>query len=125
MSEKTIVWLLAGVLVLLYLVTTWSENAIFNTGNHKFVPAIEQVISYSKAQQWSQAEQEVSKVQKIWDKGNPWIAIKYAEVDFTFLAIYLEHLKSAVKNRDLHNVVRDGKVAIMIFKNITAIAPKP
>jgi len=125
MSEKGIGLVLVGVLLLIYAATTLSENVVFNTGDHKFVPGIEQVINYSKAQQWQQAEREVNKVQKTWNQGNPLIALKYAESDFTFLAIYLEHLKSAVKNRDFNNVMRDGKVVIMLFKNITSTVPKP
>jgi hypothetical protein len=86
---------------------------------------IEQVVKYSEEKQWTKADKTFRKVENNWNKAQALIAIKYADTDYSFLMMAITRLKQEVLSKNIAGVRKEGKVCIVIFKNITSISPKP
>jgi hypothetical protein len=125
MKERTITFLIAGTVVILFGILFLAQYLIFFSPHPNFVELLEAVAKYSVDQDWNRAESTINKVQGIWIKGNPVIAIKYAESDFSVLNVALIRLKAAIITKDIPGVIREATAAELLFKNITSITPKP
>jgi len=125
MKERTILFWLGGAFVTIFFIIFVWQQVLFNWGDNNFKESIENTIQFAQAGDWQNADKEAGKVRKMWNDGNPVIAVKYAESDYTFLNVYLLRFDSAVKLRDREEVVKEGAASIYIFENITSIAPKP
>lgn len=125
MKEKTIALTILIILITFYSSITIAQKIYFNSGDRNFAGSIENAMTFSKQGNWEMAEKEAAKVSKIWAKGNPLIALKYAESDYSLLNIYLAYFDVAVKHRDVYNIEKEGMASLYIYKNIVSIVPKP
>ena len=125
MKEKNIAKFIMTLLILMFAAIGIIQLLLFNFGDNKFVDSIEKSITYANTGDWKNAQDEAQKAQKMWDKGNFIVAIKYSETDFTFLNIYLTRFESAIAQKDANEATKEGRSSIYIFENITSLSPTP
>lgn len=86
---------------------------MFYSTKPTFPDMIENVITYSAQNKWDKADKTLIKVEKKWNQ------------DYSMLMIEFARLREAVNAKDVHQAKSEGKVCILLFKNITSISPNP
>ncbi|SDX55694.1 hypothetical protein [Paenibacillus sp. CF384] len=124
MKQKSLTVVLSVILLLLLGGLFIWQYQLFHAGNPDFQDRLHSVESYAIQGKWSQAQQEVESVLRIWKKGHTLIAIKYADTSFTLMNVTLDVLKAATEEKDLRTVRYSTKEALVLFDNITSLSPK-
>lgn len=125
MNQRTISILIISTVILLYGGLFLAQYLIFFAHHPNFPELLRNVEKYSLDGNWRKAETTVNRVHVVWNRGNPVIAIKYNETDYSVLNAVLMRLKAAITTHDLSGAVRETRVAEFLFRNITSISPSP
>jgi len=124
-KQKKLTTILALILCTTSIVFFITQYLMFYSTKPTFPDMIENVITYSAQNKWDKADKTLIKVEKKWNQAQPLIAIKYADQDYSMLMIEFARLREAVNAKDVHQAKSEGKVCILLFKNITSISPNP
>lgn len=125
MKQKKVSFILGITISIIFILLFTIQYLEFYATKPSFPKMIEQVVKYSEEKQWSKADKTFRKVENKWNNAQALIAVKYADVDYSFLIMAITRLKQEILSKNISGVRKEGKVCIIIFKNITSISPKP
>jgi len=98
---------------------------LFYGSSPTFPQKIEKVMEYCKKSDWKNANTTLIDLEKTWSDGQDIIAIKYADQQYTFLQMELLRLRKSIESQDSKEAISEGAICLLLFENITSIAPKP
>jgi hypothetical protein len=125
MTQKTLGWVLIGLIVLLLGGTLLGQKLLFDAGDRHFTREIEAAMEKADAGDWAGAEQAANRANDLWNQGNFLVAVKYAESDYTLLNLTLTRFRAEIAHEDASGARREGASCLYLFENITAPAPQP
>lgn len=125
MTQKTLGWVLIGLIVLLLGGTLLGQKLLFDAGDRHFTGEIKAAMEKADADDWAGAEQAASRANDLWNQGNFLVAVKYAESDYTLLNLALTRFRADIARKDASGVRREGVSCLYLFENITSPAPQP
>ena len=125
MTQKAIGWALVTLLALLLGATMLGQMFLFNWGDRNFTKEVEGALRQAGTGDWAGAERSAGRAEQLWEQGNFLVAVKYADADYTLLALALTRFRSAIAKRDEPSIEKEGLACLYLFNNITSIAPQP
>lgn len=102
----------------------FTQYQLFNAGSPTFKENLKNIEESVKKEDWDEAMHEVKNAERMWNKGQVLVAIKYSDTSYTLLNLTLKQLKGAVITHDKHEAVRSVKESIFLFENITSVSPR-
>lgn len=124
MSNKNITFSLLGLVLLIFLVYFLILNTLFLSGqpikNH-----LNSIIRYAQQDKWEEAELSANELLKLWNESKYFIAINYAEVDYSLFKDNIARLEGAIKTRDDTETVSQAESTLKLWDNFIKVIPEP
>jgi len=117
-------------LALLGLVLFWfgayflGQRAIF-TSEIAMESRLAGIVRYAETNQWEQAEESFNRLMAEWEKRKYYLALNYAEADYSLLVEYLTRTRVAIEAQDAAETISQARSAIVLWRNITKVIPEP
>ena len=125
MSERKITFLLGIILFCIFAGLLGMQYYTFYGSHPTFPEKIGEVIAYAEESKWDEASQTLQEVENTWNNAQYLIAIKYADQEYSLLNIAFKGLRAGINSQNRHEVLKEGEVCMMLFKNITSFSSAP
>lgn len=124
MRNKTITYSLFGIILLLFIAYFTTQNTIFPSGQH-IENDLNKIIQYAQQNKWSEAEDLANKLVKDWDRVKYFLALNYAEADYSLFLDSLSKIQGAIKTENDTETVSQALSTIKLWNNFIKIIPQP
>lgn len=124
MQNKTITYSLLGIILLLFITYFTALKTISPSGQH--IPKeLNYIIQYAQQDEWSKAEDLANKLVKDWNNVKYFLALNYAEADYSLFLDNLSKIQGAIKTKDATETVSQALSTIKLWDNFIKIIPQP
>lgn len=124
MRNRTITYSLFGIILLLFIAYFTVQNTIFPSKQH-IENDLNKIIQYAQQDKWDEAEDLANKLVKDWNKIKYFLALNYAEADYSLFLDNLSRMQGAIKTKDDTETVSQALSTIKLWNNFIKIIPQP
>jgi hypothetical protein len=89
------------------------------------VNELNNIIQYAQQGMWTEAEYSANKLEKNWYKTKHFLALNYAEADYSFFLDNLSRIQGAIKTKDDTETVCQTLSTLKLWNNFTKVVPEP
>ncbi|MFZ5986620.1 MAG: DUF4363 family protein [Bacillota bacterium] len=124
MRNRTVTISLFGLIILLFLAFFVAQNTLFPSGE-PIKSHLNNIIQYAEQGKWEEAENSVNKLLELWEKDKYFLALNYAEEDFSLFMENLARIQGAIKTKDDTETVSQAKSTLILWHNFIKVIPQP
>lgn len=124
MRNKTITLYLLGLIVLTFATYFIIQKTLFPSGE-PIKSHLNDIIQYAQKGKWEEAEDSATELMKLWDGSKYFIALNYAEADYSLFIDNLARLKGAIQTRDEVETVNQALATLKLWENFIRFIPEP
>ena len=83
------------------------------------------IVQYAERNQWEQAEEAFNRLMEAWNKEKFYLALNYAEADYSILIDNLARTRAAIELKDAAETVSQVRAVLVLWRNFTKVIPEP
>lgn len=124
MKNQTITALLFIIIMVIFVTFFSIQNGILKStkqiNNH-----LNLIISCAQEEKWDEARKSLDELAPIWEKQKFFLAINYAEADYSLFMDNLARIDGAIKVQDSVETICQAEANLKLWNNFTKIIPSP
>ena len=124
MRNRTVTLALLGLVLFWFAAYFLGQRALF-TSEMAMETRLEGIIQYAERNQWEQAEESFSRLMAEWEKRKYYLALNYAEADYSLFIENLARTRIAIASKDAAETVSQARAALALWRNFIKVIPEP
>jgi len=124
MRNRTVTLALLGLVLFWFIAYFFGQRAVF-TSEMAMETRLAGIIQYAERNQWEQAEESFNQLMAEWDKRKYYLALNYAEADYSLLIENLARTRVAIESQDAAETVSQARAALVLWRNFAKVIPEP
>lgn len=124
MRNRTVTLALLGLVLFWFAAYFLGQRAIF-TSEIAMESRLAGIVRYAETNQWEQAEESFSRLMAEWEKRKYYLALNYAEADYSLFIENLARTRIAIASKDAAETVSQARAALALWRNFIKVIPEP
>lgn len=124
MHNKTVTYSLFGIILLTFTIYFSVQNA-FNNSGQSITDELNNIMQYAQQDNWTEAEKSADRLRRSWDKAKYFLALNYAEEDYSLFLDNLARMQGAIKAKDNTETICQAQSTLRLWTNFKKIIPLP
>ncbi len=124
MRNRTVTLALLGLVLFWFVAYFLGQRTVF-TSEMAMETRLEGIIQYAERNQWEQAEESFNQLMAEWEKRKYYLALNYAEADYSLFIENLARTRIAIASKDAAETVSQARAALVLWRNFTKVIPEP
>lgn len=124
MRNRTVTLALLGLVLFWFVAYFLGQRTVF-TSEMAMETRLEGIIQYAERNQWEQAEESFNQLMAEWEKRKYYLALNYAEADYSLFIENLARTRIAIASKDAAETVSQARAALALWRNFIKVIPEP
>jgi hypothetical protein len=124
LKNQTITAVLFVIIIFIFISFFTIQNVILNS-TKEINKHLNLIINHAEEKKWEEARESLDTLNAIWDKQKFFLAINYAEADYSIFIDNLARIDGAIKTQDSVEAICQAEANLKLWENFRKIIPNP